>query len=490
MPGSGLAAVRAGLGGLLGDGLGLRPAPDPWAVMLGLGVTGLAPPAELDQNDPRENPWLAQRRENQTPPPAPWKTWLIMAGRGFGKTRTGAEWVREQIMFRGRRQIAIVGPTWNDVQYTMIEGKSGLLNVFAAYGLVKDRDFRYNSSRGRLMFPGGRWIQGYSAEKPDRLRGPEHDGAWADEVAAWQRGQATWDMLQFTLRLPGNPPQTVATTTPKPVPIVRYLLADRQSELNPAGAVIVTTGSTYDNAANLDASSLAEWKKRYEGTRLGRQELQGELLTDVPGALWKLGQIEATRVLHAPPFLRRIVIGVDPMTGQPDEGRDEDAPGSETGIVACGLGFDDRGYVLEDASLAGTPLEWARAVVALVDKLGADRVIAEANNGGLMVEATLRQVRPGLPITLVHASRGKLTRAEPVSALYEQERVSHVGGFPRLESQMTTYDGSGDSPDRMDALVWAMTELMVEGDRTVTVGSYLGQGGENETESAARRRYG
>lgn len=483
-----LADLLELMGGPNPDSPNLIPETDPWQFVTDLGASGLSPAAQIDQHDPAQNPWIAERRPNQTPPEGIWKTWLIMAGRGFGKTRTGAEWVREQVMFHRKRYVGIVGPTFDDVRFTMIEGESGILACLDRVGYVRDRDYFYYPSNLRIVFADGRFIRGYSAEKPDRLRGRQHDAAWADEIAAWAKGQEAWDMLQFGLRL-GDDPRQVVTTTPKPVPVVKYILADRIGAENPQGTVAVSTGSTYDNADNLAASALEEWTKRYEGTRLGRQELQGELLTDTPGALWSLAMIEATRVRSAPQFLRRIVIGVDPMTGQPDESRDPNAPGSETGIVGCGLGFDSRGYILEDASLAGTPLEWARAVVALYDKLGADRVIAEANNGGLMVEATLRQIRPSLPITLVHASKGKIPRAEPVSALFEKGEVSHVGTFPRLEDQMTSYDGSGDSPDRMDAMVWAMTELMVEDDRTVRTRNYLGSGkGEDEADTERRRR--
>lgn len=374
-----------------------------------------------------------------------------MAGRGFGKTRAGAEWVREQVMVHGRRRGALVGATAADVRDVMIEGESGLLAVCERYGFRP----HYEPSKRKVTFPNGAIAKTYSAEEPDRLRGPQHDFAWPDEVAAWENGVETWDMLQFGLRL-GSNPQQVATTTPKPVKVVKELLADQRSDERPEGTVVVTTGSTYENRDNLAPGFLSQIVKRYEGTRLGRQELGGELLLDVPGALWTLALIEAARVRDAPSDLEiaRVVVGVDPSTSAGEES-------SETGIVVGGTTWQGDGYVFEDASLRGTPNEWAGAVIDAFDRWQADRVVAEANQGGLMVEQTLRTLRPNLPITLVHASRGKLTRAEPVAALYEQARVHHVGGFPKLEDQMTSYDGSGDSPDRMDALVWTMTDLMV-----------------------------
>jgi phage terminase large subunit-like protein len=329
----------------------------------------------------------------------------------------------------------------------MVEGESGLLAVCDRYAFRP----KYEPSKRRLTWPNGAMATTYSADEPDRLRGPQHDGFWADEVAAWDRPEA-WDMLQFGLRL-GMNPRGVATTTPKPVRVVRDLL-DQQRD----GTVVVTAGSTYDNAPNLAPAFLAQIVRRYEGTRLGRQELLGELLLDVPGALWTAVQIDTDRVADAPLLERmtRVVVGVDPAASA-----NEDS--DETGIVVAAVAEDGDGYVLTDATLRATPLEWARRVVDAFDQWQADRVVAEANNGGLMVAQTLHTVRPSLPITLVHASRGKLPRAEPVAALYEQHRVHHVGLFPELEDQMTSYDGSAKvSPDRMDALVWALSELMVD----------------------------
>ena len=368
-----------------------------------------------------------------------------MAGRGFGKTRVGAEWIREEVMAGRMRRVALVGPTAADARDVMVEGESGLLAVCDRYNWRP----KYEPSKRRITFPNGAIATTYSAEEADRLRGPQHDGAWSDEVAAWSEPEA-WDMLQFGLRLGTNPRQ-IATTTPKPVKVVKDLLKQEAD-----GVVVVTRGSTYDNRANLAPSFLAQIIRRYEGTRLGRQELEGELLDDVLGALWTYSMIERDRVQEGPHELdwQRIVVGVDPAATNTEES-------SETGIIVAGIDIYGAGYVLEDCSLRGTPLEWARAAVDAYDRWGADRVVAEVNNGGLMVEQTLRTVRENLPVTQVRASRGKMTRAEPVAALYEQSRVHHVGGFPQLEDQMTSYDGTGESPDRMDALVWALTHLMI-----------------------------
>jgi phage terminase large subunit-like protein len=390
----------------------------------------------------QRDPWAEERRQAQTPPPGDWRTWLVMAGRGFGKTRTGAEWVREQALAHRDARIALVGSTAADVRDVMVEA---LITACDRYAFRP----HWHKSERRLDFSNGARVWTYSAEEPDRLRGPQHTHAWSDEVAAWSYPE-TWDMLQFGLRIGANP-QQIATTTPRPVSIVKDLLSQVES-----GDVVVTGGSSYDNAANLAPAFIEQIIRRYEGTTLGRQEIHAELLLDVPGALWKLATIQANRLRDVDiERLTRIVVGVDPAASADDES-------SETGIVVAGVDGHGDGYVLEDASLRGTPLEWASAVVAVFDRWRADRVVAEANNGGLMVEQTLRTVRPRLPITLVHASRGKIPRAEPVAALYEQNKVHHIGGFPHLEDQMTTYDGSGTSPDRMDALVWTLTDLMVD----------------------------
>ena len=390
----------------------------------------------------RADPWAAQRRPDQTPPPGDWRAWVLMAGRGAGKTRAGAEWVREIAQTHPAARIALVAPTAADARDVMVEGDSGLIAVCDRYG------FRplYEPSKRRLTWPNGAQASTFSADQPERLRGPQFTHAWTDELGAWRRPEA-WDMLQFGLRL-GDDPRQVVTTTPRPTKLVRDLLKD--------ATTVVTRATTYDNRANLAPAFLEQIVRRFEGTRLGRQELLAELLDDVPGALWTLAQIDAHRVAECPPLdaLVRVVVGVDPSASAGEES-------AETGIVVVGRHWDGDGYVLDDASLRGTPYEWGRAVVAAFDRWRADAVVAEANNGGAMVAETIRAVWAGAPVELVHASRGKLVRAEPVSALYEQGRVHHVGAFPALEDQLTQYDGSGNSPDRLDALVHAATAALV-----------------------------
>lgn len=412
-----------------------------------------APAPSADEPDPRSL-WLATARPEQLPPPGEWLTWLILAGRGWGKSRTGAEtiaqWAREQ---PGGRW-ALVAQSAADGRDVMLEGESGLLRVLTPSELRGGTyDSAYNRSLGELHLADGGKFKLYTAEKPRQLRGPQHHGAWLDEPATFadaHRGtgeDTTYSNLLFGLRL-GTRPRIVVTGTPRPVRLVRDILA--------APNTVVTRGSTYDNLANLAPTFREAILSRYEGTRLGRQELSGELLEDTPGALWTWGMFgaEGFRLAEAPP-LRRIVVGVDPAASSTDES-------DETGIIVAGLGQDGRGYVLADASLRGTPNEWGRAVAGAAGAWQADRVVAERNNGGQMVEYVLRTVAPTLPITTVWASRGKQARAEPVAALYEQGRVSHVGSFPELETQLTgwTPDG-GASPDRLDALVWALTELML-----------------------------
>ncbi|MFQ5534697.1 MAG: DNA-packaging protein [Sphingomonadales bacterium] len=383
-------------------------------------------------------------RPSQLPPAGEWRVWLLLAGRGFGKTRTGAEWVRGLVEQGRATRVALLAPTAADARDVMIEGESGLLAVSPPWFRPK-----YEPSKRRLTWPNGATATAYSADEPDRLRGPQHDAAWADELAAWRYPQA-WDMLMLGLRL-GENPRVVATTTPKPVKLVRELLASR--------TVTVTRGSTFENADNLAPAFLDQIVARYEGTRLGRQELYAEVLEDVPGALWRRAQLDALRVQRRP-GLMRIVIAVDPAVSS--------SPGSdETGIVVAGLGDDGIGYVLEDLSLSTSPDGWARVVVAAYHRWKADRIVAEANQGGDLVELTLRTVDATISYRAVRATRGKAARAEPVAALYEQRKCHHVGAFPALEDQMCAFTidfdraKSGVSPDRVDALVWALTELML-----------------------------
>ncbi len=388
--------------------------------------------------------WCFWARPNQLPPSGAWRVWLLLAGRGFGKTRSGAEWVRSRVEAGSARRIALVAPTAADVRDVMIEGESGLLAV-SPPALQPT----YEPSKRRLTWPKGALATCFSAEEPNRLRGPQHDAAWCDELAAW-RNPETWDMLMLGLRL-GADPRCVVTTTPKPVRLLRQLLGD-------AGAV-VTRGSTYDNRDNLAPAFLAEIVRRYEGTRLGRQEIEAELLDDTPGALWTRDAIERARVAVLP-ALRRVVVAVDPATSAGEEA-------DETGIIVAALGQDGQGYVLDDLSGRWPSVGWARRAVAAYHARQADRVVAEVNNGGDLVEATIRMVDAGVAYRAVHAARGKALRAEPVAALYEQGRVHHVGSFPALEDQMCAFAPDFDrrvmgySPDRLDALVWALTDLMV-----------------------------
>lgn len=391
-----------------------------------------------------DDPWLATARREQLPPPGDWSSWLYLAGRGAGKTRSGAEWVRGLAESGKVHRIALIGPTAADVRDVMVEGSSGLLSI------CRD-SFRpvYEPSKRRLVFPNHCIATMFSSEEPDRLRGPQHGAMWADELAAWNNAEETWSMAMFGLRI-GTNPRVMISTTPKPTKLLRELVKRAGQD------VVITRGTTYDNRKNLAASFFSQIVRRYEGTRLGRQELNAELLEDVEGALWSRDLIERTRLpADHKVELKRIVISLDPAISVSETS-------DETGIIACGVGADDRGYVLEDVSGKYSPTEWAQRAVAAYHKHRADRIVAEANQGGAMVESTIRVVDPNVPIRLVHASRGKITRAEPVSALYEQGKVSHVGMFDALEDQLCSFSpGSNDSPDRLDALVWALTELMV-----------------------------
>jgi phage terminase large subunit-like protein len=393
--------------------------------------------------------WSFWADRRQQPPPGDWRVWLLMAGRGFGKTRAGAEWVRMLAETEGAMRIALVGATRAEARAVMIEGDSGVLAVSPAATRP-----RWEPSRGVLTWRSGAKAFVYSGESPDGLRGPQHHVAWCDEIAKWAYPQATWDMLAMSLRL-GEAPRALVTTTPRPIALLKALVA--------APDTVTVRGRTADNLL-LPAAFRAAMAAEYGGTRLGRQELDGELIEDVPGALWRRDAIERCRAMRAPE-LERVVIGVDPPAG---------TGGDACGIVAVGLGRDRRGYVLDDASVAGaSPEGWARAVARAAARWRADRVIAEANQGGSMVKSVLHAADCALPVTLVHATRGKSARAEPVAALYEAGRVRHVGAFAALEDEMCGliagggYEGPGRSPVRADALVWAMSELMLgrRGDR-------------------------
>lgn len=388
--------------------------------------------------------WSFWARPNQLPPDVLWKIWLLLSGRGFGKTRSGAEFVRSMVESGKWGRVALVGKTPADVRDTMIElGDSGLLAISPPW-------FKpvYEPSKRRITWPNGAVGIVYSGEEPDQLRGPQHHGGWLDELAKFKYPQETWDNLMFGLRL-GDNPQVVVTTTPRPIPTIKTITAD--------SSTAITRGHTLDNKANLPQSFLKYVLDKYEGTRLGRQELAGEILDDNPNALWKRTQIDELRVKQCPDLIR-VVVAVDP-----EAANNEDS--AETGIIVAGIGIISNqihGYVLDDLSLRGTPNEWATASVTGFHKNRADRIVAEVNQGGDMVESTIRVADANVPVKKIHASRGKVTRAEPVSALYEQSRIHHVGFFPELEDQLCEWVPGEKSPDRLDALVHAFTELMLQ----------------------------
>ncbi|KAJ56572.1 ATP-binding protein [Actibacterium mucosum KCTC 23349] len=392
---------------------------------------------------------------HQIPPAGDWRTWVIMGGRGAGKTRAGSEWVRSEVegsrpLEVGRsRRVALVGETIEQAREVMVFGDSGILACSPP-----DRRPKWEASRKRLVWPNGAVAQVFSAHEPEGLRGPQFDAAWVDELAKWKRAEAAWDMLQFGLRL-GPAPRQCVTTTPRNVSVLKTILS------NPS--TVVTHAPTEANKAYLAASFLEEVQARYAGTRLGRQELAGELLEDAEGAMWSQAALEAGRLDHRPQ-LDRIVVAVDPpVTGN--------AGSDECGIVVVGVRAqgdpqDWRAVVLEDASVASaSPTTWAEAAIQAMERNGADRLVAEVNQGGDLVESVLRQVDPTVPFRAVRAAKGKVARAEPVAALYEQGRVAHMRDMGALEDQMCQmtaqgYIGKG-SPDRVDALVWALHELMI-----------------------------
>ncbi|WP_241523914.1 DNA-packaging protein [Oceaniglobus indicus] len=394
--------------------------------------------------------------EHQLPPAGDWRTWVVMGGRGAGKTRAGAEWVRAQVegarpLDPGRcKRIALVGETQDQVREVMIFGESGILACSPP-----DRRPAWEAGRKRLVWPNGATAQVFSAHEPEALRGPQFDGAWVDELAKWKRGEEAWDMLQFALRL-GDDPRQCVTTTPKNVAVLKSILG------NPS--TVLTHAPTQANRANLARSFLDEVMARYADTRLGRQELDGLLLEDAEGALWTPEMLRGCKV-NETPAVSRIVVAVDPpVTGH----KGSDACGIVVvGAIMEGEPKDWRAVVLEDASVsAASPDTWARAAVAAAHRWRAERLVAEVNQGGDLVEAVVRQVDPLMSYRGVHASKGKVARAEPVAALYEQGRVAHVSGLGALEDQMCLMTQAGfqgrGSPDRVDALVWALHDLILD----------------------------
>lgn len=383
-----------------------------------------------------EYDWRFWGRPEQFAPTGDWRVWLVLAGRGWGKTRTGAEWVRESV--KQFRFVNLIAPTADDARDIMVEGESGVLAV-----CPPDERPQYVPSKRRLEWPNGARSLIFTADEPERLRGKQHMRVWADEIASWRYPEA-WTQMTLGLRL-GSDPRAVATTTPKPIPLVRELIAEEST--------VITRGSTYDNTENLAPQFLAQIVRRYEGTRLGRQELDAELLEDVEGALWQMNWIDSKRVREAP-HLQRIVVAVDPAS---THGEDAD----ETGIAVAGRGDDGEFYVLHGAGYRLSPNGWATRALDLYDQFKADRIIAERNNGGDMVESTIRTVRQTAPLETIVASRGKQVRAEPIAGLYEQGRVHHVGSFPAMEDQMCRFPVAAEHDDMVDALVYALTNLDV-----------------------------
>jgi len=390
---------------------------------------------------------LGQARPEQIAPEGKWRTWLVMAGRGWGKTRTGAEWVRHQVQYEGKRRVALVGQTASDVRDVMVEGESGLLAVCEAAGFGAE----YFPGKRRVVFENGAIATTYSAEKPRQLRGPQHDSAWADEIAQWQYPDA-WDQLQFGLRL-GEDPRAVATTTPRPIRLVRDLL-----ERIPHGETVLTKGTSYDNRENLAADFFDAIIRRYEGTSLGRQELLGELLEDIEGAFWSMDMIDPHRVGLGPdllpmvPELVRVVVAVDPATTHGDDS-------DWTGLAVAGVARNGDVYVLHISAQKTSPQTWASRAIALYDEFGADEVVYESNQGGDLVRDAIRAAggRRDIRISSVHAKVGKRIRAEPVVMLYEQGRAHHVGSFAAAEEQMCQFPVVHDHDDMVDALVHAVT---------------------------------
>jgi phage terminase large subunit-like protein len=390
--------------------------------------------------------WRAKARPSQLPPPGNWNGWVVCAGRGFGKNRAGSEWIHEEVQAKRAGRIALVAPTAADARDTIVEGESGILATAPSWCRPE-----YEPSKRKLTWPNGAIAHTFSAEESDRLRGSQFTHAFADEVAAWNNVQDTWDMLMFGLRL-GVHPKWMVTTTPRPIKLLKDLLAREGSD------VVVTRGSTFENEANLAPPFLAAIRKRYEGTRLGKQELFAEMLSDTPGALWSGDMIEKANDVGKLPDMRRVVVAIDPSgTRGASDG------GDSVGIIVAGLGVDGLGYILADRTCKLSPDGWGRRAVEAYREFKADRIIAERNFGGAMCEHVIRSIDQNVPYREVTASRGKAARAEPASALFEQGKIRFAHRMSELEDQMLAmtsngYTGDG-SPDRLDAAVWALHEL-------------------------------
>ena len=389
--------------------------------------------------------WLETARPTQITPFGDWHIWLILAGRGWGKTRTGA---MDTMLFALRNpesRVAVVTPTFGDLRRVAFEGVSGILKHLPEQCMLQGRGQGYNASASEIRLYNGSIIMGFSATEPDRLRGPQFHRAWCDELAAWRYPDA-FDQLMFALRL-GDSPKCIITTTPKPTPLIKQLVERKD--------VRTTRGSTFENEANLAASTLAMLRERYQGTKLGRQELYAEIIDAMEGALWRPSLIDESRLdQNVDVNFEKIIVAIDPAV---TSGENSD----ETGIVVVGKGGQNQYYVLEDKSGKYSADEWGRMAITAYHEWQADIIVAEVNNGGDLVERLIRGIDPNVPYRSVHASRGKMVRAEPIAAMYEQRRVHHMGFFSELESQMCTYTGDRPkpSPDRLDALVWGLTEL-------------------------------
>jgi len=404
-----------------------------------------------------QHDWNFWARPAQLEPEGDWNVWFINAGRGFGKTRAGVEWVREQVKL-GKKRIAAVASTNSDIERVMVKGESGFLSVcWEGDKTYKGKELgfpEWSPTKRSLTWKNGAKVEFYSAEEPERLRGPQFEAAWCDELAAWNKDIDTWDMLQFCLRL-GKHPRICVTTTPKPTKLVRKLTKDPKT--------FITSGSTFDNAANLADTYITAVKAQYEGTRLGRQELYAEVLEEAEGALWSTDLIDSCQIAKSElPLLNRIVVALDPAVTA-------NAESDMTGICVAGVDVNGTAYILGDYTFKGTPQQWALKAVELYNEFGADRIVAEVNQGGLMVKQTIHGEDETVAYKAVRASRGKYARAEPISALYERGLVKHVrdceANLLELETQMRTWEplGSIGSPDRLDAMVWALTELMMNG---------------------------
>ncbi len=391
--------------------------------------------------------WMTWAREAQLPPQGQWNTWLILAGRGFGKTRTGAETIRHWVKLGESKRIALIGQSLNDTRQVMVTGKSGLLNI-----CPPNEYPRFDVSKNQLIWPSGAVATLYGGDYYEKFRGPEFDTVWVDELAKFRYAQELWEQLMLCLRLP--PARAIITTTPRPIPILTKIMNDPTT--------VTTKGTTFDNADNLSPCFLSQIKKQFEHTRLGQQELFAEILTEHQGALWNRRSI--VYQLNPPETFKRVLIAIDPATTHHSHS-------DETGIIVAALSSDNCVYVLDDLSGRFSPTQWAQTVEKAYYNYKADRVVAEINKGGDLVEGVLKTVAPHLSYHPVRATRGKYARAEPVAALYEQGKVFHIKPFLDLESQMCTYvPGQGQkSPDRMDALVWAVTSLMLDSESSPTL---------------------